>query len=60
MRNVEDIDGINIETLPPDVVTDMLDTLFVARAPGLVEPGIDADPVLMQAEFRDLFLQTIK
>ena len=60
MRNVEDIEDIDIETLPPDVVTDMLDPLFVVRAPGVVEPGMDADPVVMQAEFRDLFLRTIK
>jgi hypothetical protein len=60
MRNVEDLDGTNLETLPPEVVTDMLDPLFVVRALGVVEPGMDADPVLMQAEFRDLFLQTVK
>jgi hypothetical protein len=57
MRNVEDIEDINIDTLPPEVVADMLDPLFVARVPGVVEPGTDADPVLLQAEFRDLFLQ---
>jgi hypothetical protein len=58
--NVEDLEGVNLETLPPEFVSDMLDPLFAVRAPGVVEPGIDADPVLMQAEFRDLFLQAVK
>ena len=60
MRNMDDVDEIDINTLPPEDMTDMLDPLFVVRAPGVVEPGIDADPVVMQAEFRDLFLQAVK
>jgi hypothetical protein len=60
MRNLDDLDELDIKTLPPEVAADLLDPLFVVRAPGVVEPGIDADPVLLQAEFRDLFLQAVK
>ena len=60
MRNLDDLDELDIKTLPPEVAADLLDPLFVVRAPDVVEPGIDADPVLLQAEFRDLFLQAVK
>jgi hypothetical protein len=60
VRNPDDLDGANLETLTPEVAADMLDPLFVVRAPGVVEPGLDAYPITLQAEFRDLFLQTAK
>ncbi|WP_374380913.1 hypothetical protein [Dongia sp.] len=43
--------------LPPEVISDALDPLFVVRIPGVAEPGLDETPVVMQAQFRDLFLK---